>query len=414
MALNVIYCSNLKLTVGLKDVNCVEDLIQYVTQHFTSNRNVALDAVKSCYYVLCNGKKLPYKSIVEDDKTYHIVPRLLGGKGGFGSMLRAIGAQIEKTTSREACRDLSGRRMRDINNEKKLKEWLAKEAEREQERETRKQERLARRLAPYRHKFDDKDYQEQKMKVQGDLEDALNTGLKRKQNKAVDGPSSSKKYKETASSSSRAEWLGAELDSDELDSSSDLEADPGYSVETTNQGDANTESDKETSPDCLEDPVCKTDSSAGGDSENSPSSSTHSANASHSPSNMISSNHPEKPTDSDDTGSISPASNPTTESKIDSMASTETNEQLSAGGAAQCASDVSEPVNLELFGSTEALSKLGLERLKNALMARGLKCGGTLQERAERLFSVKGLSPDQIDPALFANSKGKGKGKKSK
>lgn len=38
---------------------------------------------------------------------------------GFGSMLRAIGAQIEKTTSREACRDLSGRRMRDVNNEKK-------------------------------------------------------------------------------------------------------------------------------------------------------------------------------------------------------------------------------------------------------------------------------------------------------
>ena len=38
---------------------------------------------------------------------------------GFGSMLRALGAQIEKTTNREACRDLSGRRMRDVNNEKK-------------------------------------------------------------------------------------------------------------------------------------------------------------------------------------------------------------------------------------------------------------------------------------------------------
>ncbi len=34
-------------------------------------------------------------------------------------MLRSIGAQIEKTTNREACRDLSGRRMRDVNNEKK-------------------------------------------------------------------------------------------------------------------------------------------------------------------------------------------------------------------------------------------------------------------------------------------------------
>lgn len=35
-------------------------------------------------------------------------------------MLRAIGAQIEKTTNHEACRDLSGRRMRDVNNEKEL------------------------------------------------------------------------------------------------------------------------------------------------------------------------------------------------------------------------------------------------------------------------------------------------------
>ena len=34
-------------------------------------------------------------------------------------MLRAIGAQIDKTTNRDACRDLSGRRMRDVNNEKK-------------------------------------------------------------------------------------------------------------------------------------------------------------------------------------------------------------------------------------------------------------------------------------------------------
>ena len=37
---------------------------------------------------------------------------------GFGSMLRSIGAQIEKTTNHEALRDLSGRRMRDVNNEK--------------------------------------------------------------------------------------------------------------------------------------------------------------------------------------------------------------------------------------------------------------------------------------------------------
>ena len=46
-------------------------------------------------------------------------------------------------------------------------------------------------------------------------------------------------------------------------------------------------------------------------------------------------------------------------------------------------------------------------RLKSALMALGLKCGGTLEERANRLFSTKGKSLNDLDPALFAKSKGK-------
>lgn len=50
------------------------------------------------------------------------------------------------------------------------------------------------------------------------------------------------------------------------------------------------------------------------------------------------------------------------------------------------------------------VEKLGLDRLKQELLDRGLKCGGTLEQRAERLYSVKGLSKDQIDPSLFAKS----------
>ena len=68
--------------------------------------------------------------------------RLLGGKGGFGSMLRAIGAQIEKTTNRDACRDLSGRRLRDINEEKRLKAWLEKAKDRESEQYAKKKKKL--------------------------------------------------------------------------------------------------------------------------------------------------------------------------------------------------------------------------------------------------------------------------------
>lgn len=67
---------------------------------------------------------------------------LPGGKGGFGSMLRALGAQIEKTTNKEACRDLSGRRLRDINEETRLKNYVSNAAEREKEKKEKKEAKL--------------------------------------------------------------------------------------------------------------------------------------------------------------------------------------------------------------------------------------------------------------------------------
>jgi len=69
---------------------------------------------------------------------------LLGGKGGFGSLLRAIGAQIEKTTNRDACRDLSGRRLRDIKREDELRKLIALRDKLEDERKRRKKEKLER------------------------------------------------------------------------------------------------------------------------------------------------------------------------------------------------------------------------------------------------------------------------------
>ena len=61
--------------------------------------------------------------------------------------------------------------------------------------------------------------------------------------------------------------------------------------------------------------------------------------------------------------------------------------------------------------SVQELTALGLDALKRALQTRGLKCGGTLEQRAERLFAVKGLEHQQIDPTLFAKP---AKGKKAK
>lgn len=53
------------------------------------------------------------------DVTVHLVLRLRGGKGGFGALLRA-GARSTVSQNTDACRDLSGRRMRHVNADKKL------------------------------------------------------------------------------------------------------------------------------------------------------------------------------------------------------------------------------------------------------------------------------------------------------
>lgn len=49
-----------------------------------------------------------------------LTPRLLGGKGGFGSQLRAAGGRMssQKTSNNDSCRDLNGRRLSTIKEAK--------------------------------------------------------------------------------------------------------------------------------------------------------------------------------------------------------------------------------------------------------------------------------------------------------
>jgi len=59
-------------------------------------------------------------------------------------------------------------------------------------------------------------------------------------------------------------------------------------------------------------------------------------------------------------------------------------------------------LDLDAFDSVDELELLGADRLKAALLSLGLKCGGTLRQRAERLLAVKGKTLENIDPSLFA------------
>ncbi|RWS28792.1 Splicing factor 3A subunit 3-like protein, partial [Leptotrombidium deliense] len=68
-------------------------------------------------------------------------------------------------------------------------------------------------------------------------------------------------------------------------------------------------------------------------------------------------------------------------------------------------------LDLSGFSSVEELASLGLDRLKSALMALGLKCGGTLEERAQRLWSTKNKKLEEIDQSLFVKTKPNDKNK---
>jgi splicing factor 3A subunit 3 len=70
-------------------------------------------------------------------------------------------------------------------------------------------------------------------------------------------------------------------------------------------------------------------------------------------------------------------------------------------------------LDLSAFAGPDELATLGLDRLKSGLIALGLKCGGTLQERAERLFMTKGKNLSEVPKELFAKQT-PGKGRKEK
>jgi hypothetical protein len=64
-----------------------------------------------------------------------------------------------------------------------------------------------------------------------------------------------------------------------------------------------------------------------------------------------------------------------------------------------------QELDLESYQSAQDLEDLGMDRLKGALAALGVKCGGTLQERAARLMSLKGLEREDYPQRLLSRRK---------
>merc|ERR1712071_723140 len=69
-------------------------------------------------------------------------PKLSGGKGAFRQLMRNVGRTTTKSNNQSMARDLNGRRIRDVENEKRLQDWCDGEGERRVEREEDRKKRL--------------------------------------------------------------------------------------------------------------------------------------------------------------------------------------------------------------------------------------------------------------------------------
>jgi len=74
------------------------------------------------------------------------------------------------------------------------------------------------------------------------------------------------------------------------------------------------------------------------------------------------------------------------------------------GASTTAAAATTAEVDLEAAASAEEFEALGLEALKGLLTQRGLKCGGSLKDRAARLYMLKGKTLADIPKKLRAEA----------
>ncbi|VDO36710.1 unnamed protein product [Haemonchus placei] len=138
------------------------------------------DRIDKALILLYSGKKnCRNTSRIEDlpaDGFFQLHFRILGGKGGFGSLLRSF--RVNKSTNQLMCRDLNGRRLASIDEEQRLKRWIERTAEREREKIAKKKAKYEKlKSGPPKHMFHDPEYMRQKETIIEKTEEAFEAGL---------------------------------------------------------------------------------------------------------------------------------------------------------------------------------------------------------------------------------------------
>eukprot|EP01128_Nolandella_sp_AFSM9_P004856 TRINITY_DN2271_c0_g1_i3.p2 TRINITY_DN2271_c0_g1~~TRINITY_DN2271_c0_g1_i3.p2 ORF type:complete len:357 (+),score=136.06 TRINITY_DN2271_c0_g1_i3:66-1073(+) len=267
----------------------------------------------------------------------HLSLRLLGGKGGFGSLLRSKKNTV-KTTNFGASRTKDGRRLRDVQA---LQNAPAVTKARE---EAKKAEKEA--LAARNHKRREEALRDDKLEqmreaivenVKGSLEEGLAIAEERRAKEEALIEAQRVKRKKAVSS-----WMPDGMDDSDSDDSSEVEEEEKNKQKTSTKED---------------------------------------------PADEVIEEKAEKKVEKEGDGN---------DQKVD--ASAEKVEEVSL----KRPREQPLPFDFTPYANEEALQALGLDKLKSTLTELGLKCGGTLQQRASRLWSVKGVAAGDIDQSVLA------------
>ncbi|OVA01959.1 Sde2 N-terminal domain [Macleaya cordata] len=390
--------------------------------------------------------------------TIHLLLRLLGGKGGFGSLLRgaATKAGQKKTNNFDACRDMSGRRLRHVNAEKKLEEWKAEE-------DGRKLEKIAEDFIKKKAKAVEKSgsgesekyiekYREDSAKCMDDIEASVREsfGLLEDSKRKIlpTAGNASKRLKLWMVKETEDESDSSDEDEDEDDEKSVVLDDGSNAVklkdgEGSSGSGAHSDGDDGSLAVKIKDGEGSSGSGSGAhsDGESSAGGSTES-NLDEEPENVnlggsevgkgsgsvAVHDEPNLRSHEDVSGAevVHAEGNGSVETKsgnhkqtVDESANisnleavkgsdnsavvAEANdsvEEVAVASTNNC--DLEKPLNFDDFNSAVEMEVLGMERLKVELHAHGLKCGGTLQERASRLFLLKTTPVDKLPKKLLA------------
>lgn len=327
------------------------------------------------FYVMHNGKIVEsFQDFINQHSgnclvkySFHL--RIRGGKGGFGSLLRSF--RVNKSTNKLMMRDLNGRRMASVDEEAKLKRYLEKQARKEQELKEKRQAKLAKLTAgPAKHQFEDQDYLSRREEIIEKTEDACEAGfalMKEMRRKSRISREQVKDIDEEDDDEQNAEDV-ADLFNDRGGRKRKIAAptvgEEGDKKRIEDESD-DSEYDSENEPDAEElEAIRKYFEDKKEEEKNTGESSS---------SEVLEEKAEEEEPEPAKRPRLDSASNVDDLPKIDDKTPCEYG-----------------PIDLADFTSSEDLELLGLEHLKSALTDRCLKCGGSLSERASRLWSIKG------------------------